>query len=246
MHEQTIGDGVAVEFSSGAVRIRGEIHSPAATVAPALVLVPDVHGISPLYREIATKLAQAGFRTLILDIYSREGAPRLGDMASVQQWLADLPDARVLADVEAAVRYLEQRADVAAGKIGIVGFCVGGQYALMAACRTVGLAACVSFYGMLRHGRPSDHKLPPPLETAGTLLCPLLGLFGADDPLIPAEDVREFEASLSRNGKPFELRVFAGAGHAFMNDRRPDAYRAEAAAEALAMAIDFLHRSLAY
>jgi len=244
MNDDTSDDGSEVRFPSGDETIRGVLYAAARASAPALILIPDVHGISPLYREIAGKLAGAGFHTLVLDLYSREGAPRLTDMAAVQSWLEALPDARVLADVAAAIDHLAQRTDVARGAIGVVGFCVGGQYALMAACRSAGLAACVAFYGMLRHGRPSDHKLPPPLETAGELLCPLLGLFGADDPMIPASDLSAFRAALTSAGKSFDLRVFAGAGHAFMNDRRPDAYRPEIAAEAFRLAIDFLHHQL--
>jgi carboxymethylenebutenolidase len=245
MHDDTSGDGSEVRFPSGDATIRGEFHAATARVAPALVLIPDVHGISALYREIAAKLAGAGFHTLILDPYSREGAPHLTDMMAVQKWLQELPDARVLADVDAAIRHLAQREQVVAGAIGVVGFCVGGQYALMAACRSTGLAACVAFYGMLRHGRPGDRKLPPPLETPGALLCPLLGLFGADDPLIPADDLSAFRGALTSAGKSFELHVFAGAGHAFMNDRRPDAYRPQVAAEAWQLAIAFLRRHLA-
>jgi len=245
MHDDTSGDGREVRFPGGDATIRGEFHAATARVAPGLVLIPDVHGISPLYREIAAKLAGAGFHTLLLDLYSREGAPRLADMTAVQKWLQELPDERVLGDVDAAVRHLAQHEQVIPGAIGVVGFCVGGQYALMAACRSTGLAACVAFYGMLRHGRPGDRKLPPPLETPDALLCPLLGLFGADDPLIPADDLSAFRGALTSAGKTFELHVFDGAGHAFMNDRRPDAYRPQVAAEAFQLAVAFLRGHLA-
>jgi len=244
MHETTIDAGLEIEIPVAAVRIRGVLYAHTAERAPALVLLPDVHGISALYRELAARLATSGFHTLLLDIYSREGAPQLSDTPAVQKWIEELPDARVLGDVEAAIRYLEERRDVLAGAIGIVGFCLGGQYAVMSACRPTGLAACVAFYGMLRHGRRTERKLPPPLETADELRCPLLGLFGADDPLIPAADVSELRSRLTRSGKSFELHVFQGAGHAFMNDRRPAAYRAQAAAEAFDLATDFLRRSL--
>jgi carboxymethylenebutenolidase len=114
----------------------------------------------------------------------------------------------------------------------------------MAACRTPGVAACVSFYGMLRHSVSGAHKLPPPIDTAADLRCPLLGLYGADDPLIPPDDLRTFEEALRQAGKTFALRVWAGAGHAFLNDRRPDAYRPQAAEEAFREAVAFLNRSL--
>jgi carboxymethylenebutenolidase len=246
MNQKTTPPGTEIEIASGETRVRGILvdHGPAGA-AVALVLVPDVHGVSPLYREIAGTFADAGFPTLVLDIYSREGAPQLTDMAAVQNWIAALPDARVLDDIGAAIRHLRHPPQGAPRTVGIVGFCLGGQYALMAGCRSGDLAACVAFYGMLRHIRPGEHKLAPPLETATDLRCPLLGLFGADDLLIPRTDVDELRAGLARSSQRFDLHVFPGAGHAFMNDRRPDAYRREVAREAMRLTIDFLRETLA-
>src|SRR6185503_18876207 len=109
--------------------------------APALVLVPDVRGVSDLYRRVAGRFAEAGILTLVADLYSREGAPDLPDMEAVFRWIRALPDRRVLGDLAAAVRHLEARPDVRPGAVGIAGFCLGGQYALMAACTVPGIAA---------------------------------------------------------------------------------------------------------
>jgi carboxymethylenebutenolidase len=126
-----------------------------------------------------------------------------------------------------------------------MGFCVGGQYAVMSACKVEGLRACVSFYGMLRYHDYAAHKPQSPLDMASELRCPLLGLYGAEDPLIPLADVHELEEKLSRAHKRFEYEVYAGAGHAFLNEERPDAYRPEAAAHAWPRAVAFLAAELA-
>jgi carboxymethylenebutenolidase len=244
MHDEAKDHGREVDFTGSDVRLRGISFGDASSRA-AVLLLPDVHGISPLYREIGAHFAAAGLHTLVLDLYVREGAPRLADMAAVQTWIAELPDARVLDDITHAVTYLRSPDGGAASRVGIVGFCLGGQYALMAASRPAELDACVAFYGMLRHGRETDRKLPAPVDTAADLRCPVLGLFGADDPLIPAADRESFRAAAERSGRTIDLRVFAGAGHAFVNDRRPDAYRPETAAEALRVAADFLYSALA-
>lgn len=245
MNGETIGTGLEIHFDSAGEPIRGVVFAPPSDPAPAVVLIPDVRGVSPLYEEIAARFAAQGFRTLVLDIYSREGAPELPDMASVQRWIDALPDARVVRDVDAAVRHLAGRREVAGRKIGVLGFCLGGQYALMSACRVDGLSACVSFYGMLRHGGAfAANKLPPPLETAADLRCPLLGLYGEEDPLIPPDDLRAFEDALRSAGKSYDIKTFPGAGHAFMNDRRPDAFRPAAATEAFREAVAFLGRTL--
>jgi carboxymethylenebutenolidase len=211
---------------------------------PAVIVVHDVRGLSEHYREVARRLAGEGFFALAVDLYSREGAPDLPDMAAVFRWMRALPDTRVLADLGAVVGYLARRDDVRPAAIGITGFCMGGQYALMAACAVPGLAACVSWYGMLRYAETDAVKPASPLELAPELACPYLGLFGEDDAIIPRADVEELRATLAREGKRFEIVTYPGAGHAFFNDTRPDAYRPAAAADAWARAIAFLRRHL--
>jgi carboxymethylenebutenolidase len=189
-----------------------------ASALPGLVVIPDVRGLTEHYRDIVRRFAAEGFFALAIDIYSREGAPDLPDMESISAWIRQIPDPRVLADLGAAVQYLASRADVRADRIGITGYCLGGQYALMAACGVPGLAACVSWYGMLRYAEHNERKPVSPLELAPRLGCPYLGLFGAEDGLIPNADVEELRAILTRAGKSFTLHSYAGAGHAFFND----------------------------
>jgi carboxymethylenebutenolidase len=211
---------------------------------PGLVLIPDVRGLSDHYRDVARRFAEVGFFTFAIDLYSREGAPDLPDMQAVLRWLRELPDPRVLADLGGAVRLLAQRPEVRAERIGITGFCMGGQYALMAACAVDGLAACVSWYGMLRYEEKTTAKPASPLELAANLGCPYLGLFGAEDAIIPLADVEELRATLAGGRQPYEIHVYPGAGHAFFNDTRPDMYRPAAAADGWQRAVGFLRQHL--
>lgn len=233
-----------VHFMRDGDRIRGYAAWPGKTGPfPGLVLVPDVRGLSEHYRDVARRFAGAGFFTLAVDLYSREGAPELSDLAAVTRWIQGLPDRRVLGDLAGAVGYLAQRAEVRADRIGVTGFCMGGQYALLAACTTE-VAACVCWYGMLRYAERNDTKPASPLDLAPSLRCPFLGLFGAEDALIPRADVDGLRAILERTGAAHEIHVYPGAGHAFFNDTRPDAYRPAAAADAWPRATAFLHRCL--
>jgi carboxymethylenebutenolidase len=166
-------------------------------------------------------------------------------MPAVFAWIESLPDPRVLGDLGAAVGYLGSRSEVRRERIGITGYCMGGQYALMAACSVPGLAACVSWYGMLRYAEHNERKPISPLELAPRLGCPYLGLFGAEDALIPNPDVAELRTILARERKTFEIESYAGAGHAFFNDTRPDAYRPAVAAVAWPRAVGFLRKHLA-
>lgn len=233
-----------ITFAGGDTTLRGHLALPdAAHRAPGIVLIPDVHGLSDLYRELAGRFAERGLATLAVDLYVREGAPKLASPAEAMAWLARLPDRRILADLQAAVDHLESTGG-AARRIGVTGFCMGGQYALLAACSLRSLSACVSFYGMLRYAERSETKPRSPLDAAADLSCPYLGLFGEDDAFIPAADIDDLAARLDAAAKTYEIRRYAGCGHAFLNHTRPDAYRPEAAADAFARAAEFFTKHL--
>jgi len=235
-----------VEFDGGDARLRGVLARPGSGAEPprgGVVLLPDVHGLSGLYRHFAARVAGFGTQVLALDPYSREGTPTLPDMEAVERWIAALPDDRVIGDVASAVSHLGSLPGVE-GRVAVLGFCIGGQYALQSACRLPSLAGCVSFYGMLRYHRRDERKPASPLDLAPRLGSPLLGLYGADDPLVPPEDRSELEAILRREGKAFALHVFGGAAHAFANEERPAAWRPEAAAVAWELVRLFLGRRL--
>lgn len=235
-----------VEFDGGDARLRGVLARPvpgADSPHGGVVLLPDVHGLSDLYRRFAARVAGYGTQVLALDPYSREGAPTLPDMEAVERWIASLPDDRAIGDVAAAASHLGSLPGVG-GRVAVLGFCIGGQYALQSACRLSSLAGCVSFYGMLRYQHRNERKPASPLDLAARLGCPLLGLYGADDPLVPPEDRSELESTLRREGKEFALHVFGGAAHAFANEERPAAWRPEAAAVAWELVRLFLGRRL--
>lgn len=235
-----------LSFVREGVTIRGYAAWPSkGERLPSLIIIPDVHGLSDHFRDIARRYAAEGFFSYAIDLYSREGKPQLGDLAAIQAWIAQLDDRRVLGDLDGAVRFLRSRMEVRGRSIGITGFCMGGQYALLAACRVEGIAACASFYGMLRYDDVNERKPASPLMAAPQLTCPYLGLFGADDFLIPREDVRELEKTLRANGKAFRTKVYPGAGHAFFNDGRPEVYRPDASRDAWRRVTAFFHATLA-
>ncbi|HYC56811.1 MAG TPA: dienelactone hydrolase family protein [Candidatus Binatia bacterium] len=209
--------------------------------SPAVVLIPDVRGVYDFYRDLTRTLAAEGFFAVALDIYSREGVPDLPDMDSVFTWIRELPDERVLGDVAAAVGFAASH-EHCTGAVAVMGYCLGGQYALMSACRDARLSACVSWYGMLRQEAITPKKPRHALDMVPELHCPYLGLFGGDDALIPAADVEELRARLSQTGKEFEIRIYPGAGHAFFNSTRADTYRPKAAKDAWPRAVGFLRR----
>ena len=211
---------------------------------PGLVLIPDVRGLYEHYKDVTRRFAAEGFFTYAIDLYSREGAPDLPDMPAVMSWIRNLPDRRVLADLEGAVRFVGEQPEVRGSRVGITGFCMGGQYALLAACTGKSLSACISWYGMLRYAENDERKPASPLQLASQLACPYLGLFGEEDGLIPLADVEELRLLLAEAGKSFEIVTYQNAGHAFFNDTRADAYRPQAAADAWPRAVAFFRENL--
>ena len=220
----------------------GFLALPEARPVPGVVMVPDVWGLSDHYRGLARRLAGEGLATLAIDPYRRTGRPALSDVASALAWIRELSDPLVLETIQEAADRLSSHEAVAGPGVGITGFCMGGQYALLAACGCRGLAACVSFYGMLRYAEGLDPGRKPrsPLAALADLGCPVLGLYGEDDAIIPVADVRELEERLAKSPHACAVRLYAGAGHAFMNDTRPEMYRPAAAADAWPRAVAFL------
>lgn len=214
---------------------------------PGVVVIHDVWGLGAHYRDLAGRFAKAGFAALAVNLYRDLGDTKITDPGA---WMRDLSDPAMLGHVEAAVGRLAEDPLTRGHGVAVVGFCMGGTYALMAGCVLDDVAAVVPFYGLLSHDHGllhSDAGLDPakkprsPLAMAAELRCPLLGFFGADDPYVPLDDVEQLRGRLATSGQAdTELVVVEGAGHAFMNDTRAEAYRPEAARAAWDRTIAFL------
>jgi len=237
---------VRVELASGADSLSGELALPERSgPAPGVVILHDVWGLSDLYRGVARRLAAAGYAALALDLYARgekPGSP--SDMPAVMRFMHALPDARVLGDVQAALDWLRARPEVAGRPVGLTGFCMGGKYTFLAASHCRGLAGAVAWYGMLRAPSLDRENPEHALDALPRTRCPVLGLFGAEDALIPQSDVAELRERASSQGLPIEVVVYPGAGHAFANESRPETFRKAAADDGWRRALDFFAKHL--
>ena len=220
---------------------------PEATgIHPGVVMIPDVWGLSELYRTLADRLAAEGFVTLAIDPYRKTGRGSFSTPPEAMAWIASLDDRVVLETIQDAIDAVAGHARTS-GRTGITGFCMGGQYTLLAACRCTGLSASAPFYGMVRHAAGLDPERKPasPLDALPDLGCPVLGFYGEEDAIIPLADVEALREGLGATAHPGEIRLYAGAGHAFMNEARPETYRAEASADAWSRLVPFLRETLA-
>jgi carboxymethylenebutenolidase len=218
-----------------------------------LVLVQEVFGVDAHIREMSERFAGEGFAVLAPDLYSREGTPGpkptpgipepVWSMDEVRAAVASLPDRRVLGDLEGALERLAAEPGVDARKLGAVGFCMGGNYAYLLGCSSRRVKAVVDFYGRFIYRELSPNKPVQPLDFALNLSCPMLALFGEQDPSISMEDVEKFRKVMDQFSRDVTIITFPGVGHGFMNDKRRS-YDRDAAERAWGSAIEFLREQL--
>jgi dienelactone hydrolase len=185
-----------------------------------LVVIPDIGGLRPLFDDLVARLAhEQGWTVCAFELW-----PGREDMATLEQRLAaggSLDDERVIGDAIAA-------ADATgAAQVGLIGFCIGGMYALKAA-GAGRFARVASFYGMARvpdmwrsptQGEPFDALASPER-------CPTLAIAGTADPWLPAVDLDALEDA------GVEVVRYEGADHGFVHDPGRPAHRADDAADA--------------
>jgi carboxymethylenebutenolidase len=209
---------------------------------PAIVILPDVRGLYRFYVELAERFVTAGYHAIAIDYFGRTAEPgeRGEDFDFMAHTLQTKP-AQVQADVAAARAALAER--TGATSFVTLGFCFGGaQSDLCGADPALGLAATISFYGMLDPARAGldSPDFPAPLRHADSLRTPLLAIFGGADDLIPQEDIDSFSAVLTGNEVPHEIHVYPGAPHSFF-DRSAEQF-ADASADAWERVLDYLGR----
>jgi carboxymethylenebutenolidase len=204
-----------------------------------IVILPDVRGLYPFYSQLAERFAEAGHHAIAFDYFGRTGG--LGPRDEEFEYLPhvqQLQVPQVQADLSAAAEALRERTGIAAP--AAVGFCLGGFQSFMAAADVAGLAAAVGFYGILNGSR---FGIPGPIERAGDMRCPVLGLFGGADQAIPVDQVEQFSQALDQTGIDHEIHVYPGAPHSFF-DRRYEEH-ADASEDAWRRMLAFLDRHTA-
>lgn len=211
-----------------------------AEKVPAVVVAQEAFGVNSHIEEVCRRFAGAGYGALAPELYHRTGrgvVAEYGDFAKVRPLLSKVTNDGLATDTRAALGYLRAHPSVDSARVGIVGFCLGGFTAFLAACRT-NVAAVVCFYGGgIAQARPGI-GLTPLLDEAAHIRAPILCLFGDQDQSISADDVDAIRSRLQTLETPHEVLVYPGAGHAFFCDQRPS-YHAEAAAQAWQKTLDF-------
>jgi carboxymethylenebutenolidase len=196
-----------VELTSGAggtPRLRGVLGVPAGPGPwPAVVLVHELFGIDDVMRRQVQRMAAAGYLSLMPDLFTAGGARRC--LVPTMRAVA-AGSGRPFVDVEAARTHLLARPDCT-GRIGVLGFCMGGGFALLTAPRFDVSSANYA-------------RLPEDPETALAGACPIVASYGARDPALRGT-AAELEGVLTRLGVPHDVREYPTAGHGFLDDADP-------------------------
>jgi carboxymethylenebutenolidase len=214
---------------------------PDSGQGPGILLFQEIFGINDNMRGLAEKLAAQGYVVLVPDMFwrleprfERKDESGFGDaLEMVQRFDLELGTT----DITSTHAHLSGLPSCT-GKVGAVGFCLGGTLTFAAAARSrvdgKGIDAAVSYYGS------GNNDLLPLMDQ---VTCPILFHYGQDDPFIPEEKVVEVEQAIA--GHPnAELHRYAGAGHAFSNWDAPSMYQAEAAELAWGRTLDHFAQHL--
>jgi carboxymethylenebutenolidase len=213
-------NGKEVTYKSGDETVKGMLYEPSGKGPfPAIVVIHEWWGLNDWVKEQASKFADQGYVTLAVDLYR-------GHVATTPEEAHELsrgvPEDRATRDLLAATAYLRSLKNVDPKKVGAVGWCMGGGWALDLAINDPNLAAVAINYG---------HLATEP-ETLKKIDAPVLGLFGGLDKGIPPESVNQFADAMKKLGKNVDVKIYPDAGHAFENPNNKAGYRAEDAADA--------------
>lgn len=199
---------------------------------PVVLVVSEVFGVHEHIADVCRRFAKLGYLAIAPELFARQGDPQ--SFGTVQELLrevvAKVPDAQVMGDLDAAVAWAGAN-DGDASRLAITGFCWGGRITWLYAAHSKRLKAAVAWYGQLV-GVPDPLKPKNPIDIAGQLNAPVLGLYGGKDTGITHEHVEKMKAALAAspnaNAKASRFIVYPESGHAFHADYRPSYREADA------------------
>ncbi|MBC8042822.1 MAG: dienelactone hydrolase family protein [Rhizobacter sp.] len=234
---QAAEKGKTVKYKSGKDDVSGYLAMPEKKgTYPAVIMVHEWNGLNDWVKAQADDLASKGYVVLAVDLYRGKVGKTKEEAQALMQGLSK---DRAAEDLKASYAYIETLDETKGQKVGSIGWCMGGGYALATAqILSEKLSACVVCYGFVT----TDKKELAPVKAK------VLGIFGGKDTGIPVDKtVKPFEAALKENGnKDVEIKVYPNSGHAFMNATNGmNTYNEADAKDAWAKTIAFFGKNLA-
>ena len=221
-------------YRSGTEVIDGFLSRPSAGgQRPAIVLIHGYRGLDDGQRAVTRRFAQEGLVCLSPDLFHGKTYHTLEDCA-LKKTSLDIP--RAVGNVIDSVPYLRKLPWVGDKKVAVLGFCMGGGLALYALAQSKAFAAGVIYY----------QSLFPDPEDLKTIAAPMLCHYGTNDPGTTKTEIDMFRQSLDQHKKKYQIEMYEGAGHAFLNNpSSKHAQNRQAAEKSVARTVKWLRKTLA-
>lgn len=216
-------------LEAGEVKIKvkdGEIPAYRAMPAtgkdfPVVLVVQEIFGVHEHIKDICRRFAKKGYLAIAPDLYVRQGdVSNLTAFPEILKIVNTVPDAQVMADLDATVAWARETGKADTARLGITGFCWGGRVVWLYAAHNPGLKAGVAWYGRLVGTTDPLHPKNP-IDLVADLKAPVLGLYGGADNGIPNKTVELMQQALKEAGKPSEIKLYPDTPHGFHADYRP-------------------------
>lgn len=225
-----------VQYKGKAGNVSAYLSRPKAPgTYPALIVIHEWYGITDHIRDVTRRFAKEGYVALAPDYLSRHGGtmkvnPEGKGLKTIRK-LA--PNKDVMEDTDAGFAYLRGLSQVRGNRLGVTGFCWGGEKTFAVTTKVRGLSAAVVYYG----------RSPKPLDLVKNIEAPILAHYGGEDKRVN-KGIPDIVAAMKKHNKPFTYKIYPGAKHAFNNDTNPKRYHPEAAKEAWGRTLQFFKKHL--
>ena len=223
--------GQMIDFKANGESYQGYL-SQTTGGAPGVVVIQEWWGLVDHIKELCDRFSASGFSALAPDLYKGQKTTTPDEAGKLLMALNIAESEKIL---RSAVFTLLSHPCCNSKTVGVVGFCMGGQLSLYAACSNPEkVSACVDFYGI-------HPNVDPPFEQ---LKAPVLGFFAEKDQFVNEEAVEALRERLQKTGKQHEFHIYPGVDHAFFNDTRPGIYNAEAATDSWNRTLEFFRKHI--
>jgi carboxymethylenebutenolidase len=247
---QTSTEGLAsgrVEIDVNGFKVPAYRSAPAGkTNLPVVLVISEIFGVHEYIADVTRRLAKEGYLAIAPDLFARQGDPKAyTELAKLMsELIAKVPDAQVMADLDATVKWAAQNGGNA-NKVAITGFCWGGRITWLYAEHNPKVKAGVAWYGRME-GQTNANNPKHPVDLVTSLKAPVLGLYGGQDTGIPVTSINNMKEALAqaatkgnKAAKASEFVLYPEAPHAFHADYR-SSYRAVPATDGWGRALAWL------
>ncbi len=203
--------------SSDGTRVMAHAARAAKPTGAGMVVIPDVRGLHPYYKELADRFAEVGVDAIAIDFFARTAPSE--DRSEAFDFMSQVPLTKpdlLQADIAAAAAYLRGDDGGQVKSLYSVGFCFGGALSYLQAASGLGYAGVIGFYGWPA-GLKRWPDRPKPVDAVPRYKCPVQSIFGGADEGIPPADVEAFDGACRKAGIKHDMKVYAGAPHSFFD-----------------------------